>query len=90
KRVRRGFDRCGEIVAGILIGTLQREIRRLGLKGPLTSIRSKDRLNTFRSELSRIERATRSRRRREWTAMNITLRIGLALALVLSGLEIYA
>jgi len=50
--------------ASVYRSNLQREIRRLELKGPLTSIRSMDRLNTFRSELSRIERATRSRRRR--------------------------
>ena len=43
---------------------LQREIRRLELKRPLSGMRSKDRLKTFRRELSRIERATGSRRRR--------------------------
>ncbi len=42
---------------------LQREIRRLELTGPQTNIRSLNRLNTFRSELSRIEKATRFRRR---------------------------
>ena len=49
--------------ASVYRSDLQREIRRLELRGPQTNIRSIDRLNTFRSELSRIERATRNRRR---------------------------
>ena len=49
--------------ASVYRSDLQREIRRLELRGPQTNIRSIDRLNTFRSELSRIERATRNRQR---------------------------
>jgi hypothetical protein len=49
--------------AAVYRSDLQREIRRLELRGPQTNIRSIDRLNTFRGELSRIERATRFRRR---------------------------
>ncbi len=48
--------------ASVYRSNLQREIRRLELKRPLARHRSMGRLNTFRSELSRIERATRSRR----------------------------
>ncbi len=49
--------------ASVYRSDLQREIRRLELRGSQTNIRSIDRLNTFRGELSRIERATRLRRR---------------------------
>ena len=50
--------------ASVYRSNLQREIRRSELSRPHTNIRSINRLRTFRSELSRIERATRLRRRR--------------------------
>ena len=50
--------------ASVYRSNLQREIRRLELKRPLARHKSMGRLNSFRSELSRIERATGSRRRR--------------------------
>ena len=50
--------------ASVYRSNLQREIRRSELSGPHSNIRSINRLRTFRSELSRIERATRLRRRR--------------------------
>lgn len=49
--------------ASVYRSDLQREIRRLELRRQPTNLRSIDRLNTFRGELSRIERATRFRRR---------------------------
>ena len=49
--------------ASVYRSDLQREIRKLELGGQRTNLRSIDRLNTFRGELSRIEGATRSRRR---------------------------
>ena len=49
--------------ASVYRSDLQREIRKLDLGGQRTNLRSIDRLNTFRGELSRIERATRLRRR---------------------------
>ncbi len=49
--------------ASVYRSDLQREIRRLELGGQRTNLRSIDRHNTFRGELSRIERATRLRRR---------------------------
>ncbi len=49
--------------ASVYRSDLQREIRKLELGGQRTNLRSIDRLNTFRGELSRIERATRLRRR---------------------------
>ena len=48
--------------ASVYRSNLQREIRRLELRGPLTDIRSIDRKNAFQSELSRINRAARARR----------------------------
>ena len=50
--------------ASVYRSNLQREIRRSELSRPHSNIRSINRLRTFRSELSRIERATRLRRRR--------------------------
>ena len=50
--------------ASVYRSNLQREIRRLELRGPLTGIRSIDRKNAFKSELSRINRAASARRRR--------------------------
>ncbi len=49
--------------ASVYRSDLQREIRRLDLRRQRTNLRSSERLNTFRSELFRIERATRNRRR---------------------------
>ncbi len=49
--------------ASVYRSDLQREIRKLDLGGQRTNLRSIDRLKTFRGELSRIERATRFRRR---------------------------
>jgi hypothetical protein len=49
--------------ASVYRSDLQREIRRLEMRRQPTKLRSIDRLSTFRSELSRIERATRLRRR---------------------------
>ena len=49
--------------ASVYRSDLQREIRKLELGGQRTNLRSIDRLNIFRGELSRIERATRLRRR---------------------------
>ncbi len=49
--------------ASVYRSDLQREIRKLELGGQRTNLRSIDRLNTFRGELSRIERATRKRQR---------------------------
>ena len=49
--------------ASVYRSDLQREIRRSELRRQPTNLRSIDRLNTFRGELSRIERATRLRRR---------------------------
>ncbi len=49
--------------ASVYRSDLQREIRRLDLRRQRTKLRSSERLNTFRSELFRIERATRTRRR---------------------------
>ena len=48
--------------ASVYRSNLQREIRRSELSGPHSNIRSINRLRTFRSELSRIERASRLRR----------------------------
>ncbi len=45
--------------ASVYRSDLQREIRRLELSRRKSNLRSIDRLNTFRSELSRIEKATR-------------------------------
>jgi hypothetical protein len=50
--------------ASVYRSNLQREIRRSELSRPHSNIRSITRLRSFRSELSRIERATRLRRRR--------------------------
>ncbi len=49
--------------ASVYRSDLQREIRRSELRRQPTNLRSIDRLSTFRRELSRIERATRLRRR---------------------------
>ncbi len=49
--------------ASVYRSDLQREVRRLEVRRQPTNLRSIDRLNTFRGELSRIERATRLRRR---------------------------
>ena len=49
--------------ASVYRSDLQREVRRLEVRRQPTNLRSIDRLNTFRGELSRIERATRVRRR---------------------------
>ncbi len=49
--------------ASVYRSDLQREIRKLDLRRQRTKLRSSERLNTFRSELFRIERATRIRRR---------------------------
>ncbi len=49
--------------ASVYRSDLQREIRKLELGEQRTNLRSIDRLNIFRGELSRIERATRFRRR---------------------------
>ncbi len=49
--------------ASVYRSDLQREIRRLDLRRQRTNLRSSERLNTFRSDLFRIERATRIRRR---------------------------